>query len=850
MCKRSVLRDRIAAGGVAAFCGLLVASVFVPTAARADCFLNGSTITCTAPGTNGYSDAGGDNFTLTVQPGTTLVDNGFSAIRLRNGNTITNDGTIAAGNAAAGIYVGNTNTVRNNGTITAGADGAGIVVQDGNSVTNAGSITIGDGSSGYGIAAGFDNTIVNSGTIAVGVGATGIAADANASLPAGDSVTNSGSINVGNFGIGINVTDNHRVLNSGAISGGLFTIGIEAKNGNVITNTGTITVGNAGTGVQFLDVGNTLYNYGTIKATGGGFSIESCGCSAANNNFNNMSGGVLDGYLSIDGVGNTVTNSGLITVTDPSTPLIGYPTFLLTNTSGSGAGNSFAQTSSGTLALRMDNTGLIDNLSADAITAHGTLKVVVQPQLYQNSTSSGTAVGLTPYGALTLGNTITSGFDRYTASSPFFSVTPIYDTGNASSYAGLSVQLDRIPFGSVPGATSNQRAVGGVLEPGYSPSLTGNAATFYANLLAATSLSALDQLSGSGTAAAQSASFGAGGLFNDAMMQRGLAWLNGGPGAGGAGAPLGYASTEKPKSPPGADAFAAMRPRRTPPAPRWHAWALGFGSTRTVTGDSGLGTADQSMQSAGGAFGIERTFGDDLLVGFAAGGSDSHFSVASLSTSGHVDGGHIGGYAVQRWGDIYAAASLNYARFDNSIDRTIAGIGTTENAHGRFGSDQLGGRFELGWKRRIAGYAVTPFVAVEPAALWQQAYTESSTTAGGGVGTQGLSYAARETTSLPTFVGALLDTQYRVGAQTVRPFLRAAWVHEFMPERQIEASFVSIPAAAFTVDGARPAGDAARFSSGATWTIDGSKALFARVDSEFSGSGTMVAGTAGARIIW
>lgn len=850
MCTRLVPRDRIAAGGVAAFCGLVIASIVVPTAARADCFLDGSTITCTAPGTTGYSDPGGHHLTLTVQPGTTVVDDGFSAIWLGDHNTITNNGTIAAGDNAAGIVINNDNTITNNGTITAGADGAGVSGGDRNSVFNAGSITVGDGLGAYGIAVGFDGTVVNSGTITVGQGATGIAADANASLPAGNSVTNSGSINVGNFGIGIIVTDNHRVLNSGGIAGGLFTIGIEAYDNNVITNTGTIAVGTAGTGVQFLEVGNTLYNYGTIKATGGAFSIESCGCSASNNTFNNMSGGVLDGYLNIDGSGNTVTNSGLITITDPSTPLIGYPTFLLNNTGGSGAGNSFVQTASGTLALRMDNTGLIDNLSADAITAHGTLKVVIQPQLYQNSTVSGTAVELTPYGALTLSNTITSGFDRYTASSPFFAVTPIYDTGTASSYAALNVQVDRIPFGSVPGATSNQRAVGAVLEPGYSPSLTGNAATFYANLLAATSLSALDQLSGSGTAAAQGAAFGAGGLFNDAMMQQGLAWLNGGGDGGGGGAPLGYAAADKLKGRPGADAFAAMQPRRAPPAPQWHAWALGFGSTRTVNGDSGLGTADQSMQSAGGGFGVERAFGSDLLVGFAAGGSDSRFSVSSLSTSGHIDGGHLGGYAVKRWGDAYVAASLNYARFDNNVDRTIAGIGTTENAHGQFASDQLGGRFELGWKRRVAGYQVTPFVAVEPAMLWQQAYTESTTTAGGGAGTLGLSYAARQTTSLPTFVGAQLDTQYMVGGQTVRPFLRAAWVHEFMPERQIEASFVSIPSASFTVDGARPAGDAARFSSGATWTIDATKALFARVDSEFSGSGTMVAGTAGARIIW
>ena len=120
----------------------------------------------------------------------------------------------------------------------------------------------------------------------------------------------------------------------------------------------------------------------------------------------------------------------------------------------------------------------------------------------------------------------------------------------------------------------------------------------------------------------------------------------------------------------------------------------------------------------------------------------------------------------------------------------------------------------------------------------------------GSAGILGLSYAARETTSLPTFAGAQLDTTYMVGGHTVRPFLRAAWVHEFMPARQISASFVSIPSPSFTVDGARPASDAGRFSGGLTWTIDASKAVFARVDSEFSGSGTMVAGTAGARISW
>jgi len=793
---RLVVQDRVVAAAIVAGCALatFAALTLVPTSARADCFLNGSTITCSSPGTSGYQDATGDNLTVNVQTGATVTDNGTAAILLRDRNTITNNGTVTATSTADAINAGADSSVTNNGSISA-ADGNAIKL----------------------------------GT--------------NASLPAAANVTNNGTITITNFGFGISVGANHRVVNNGTISAGNG-IGIQADTQNVITNNGTITAGSFGIGVQLVNPGNQFYNFGTLSASGGGTALDICSC-ATGTLAENKSGGVIDGYITVDGAGNTLRNSGLIQVTGST--LQGFPTFLILNQFGVGAANTFEQTSTGTLALRMDNTGLIDNLSADAIVPGGTVKVVIQPQLYSSQTFSGTAITISGYG-LFLGNTINAPFSHYISSSPFFTVTPLYDTSDPTNYQAINFQLDRIPFGSVPGATDNQRAVGSVLEPGYSTSLTGTLATFYSNLLAATSVTVLDQLSGSGTAAAQNASFGAAGLFTDAMQQQGLAWLFGAPGGGsGFGAPLQFAAADKAEHKPGYEAFAAMRPRASEP-PAWRAWALGFGSTRSIDGSGG--TADQSMQTAGGAVGVERSFGSDLLVGLAAGGSDSHFSASSLSTSGNMDGGHVGGYVARRWGDAYALATVSYAHFDNTTDRTIAGVGATESAHGRFGSDQLGGRFEVGWRRRIAGYAVTPFVAVEPAALWQQAYSETSTAAGGGAGTLALTYAARETTSLPTFVGAQLDGQYRVGGHMVRPFVRAAWVHEFMTERQVSASFVTIPAASFTVDGARPASDAMRVSGGLTWAIDASKAVFARVDSEFSSGGTMVAGTAGARLSW
>jgi uncharacterized protein with beta-barrel porin domain len=692
-----------------------------------------------------------------------------------------------------------------------------------------------------------NNTVTNNGSIQV-VDGNALELFSNTALPTNPNVTNNGTITVTGFGNGIIVTSRHRIVNNGTINGGDNGFGIVADSNNNITNNGSISVGAGGDAIQLVNAGNQLSNFGTLAATGGGLALDVCSC-ATGTTIDNKSGGKIDGYINVDGSGNTLTNSGLIQVTGSS--LQGYPTFLLANQNLAGAGNSFIQNASGTLALRMDNTGTIDNLSADAISAHGTVRIVIQNQLYQNQTFSGMAVGLTVYGAGTLGNTIGSAFDHYTSSSPFFTVTPIYDTNDPTNYQGLSFEVDRIPFGSIPGLTPNQTAVGKALENGYSPNLTGNAATFYANLLSAGSAAALDQLSGQGTSAAQGASFTAGNLFNVAMLQQGMLWLNGG-GTGGTtfGGVSQYAASNRLENRPGYDAFAAMRPQANELG-RWRAWGLGFGGYRSTEGQASLGTVDQSQHTYGGAVGVDHQISGDVLVGFAAGGSGSTFSAPALSTSGRIDGGHVGLYIVKTFGPAYLAATLNYARLDNTAQRTISGVGPTENASGRFVSDQVGGRIELGRKYEFGRYAVTPFAAVEPAALWQHAYTETSTTVGGGTGVMGLSYKANTVTSLPTFLGAQLDTKYILtGGHELTPLARVSWVHEFETARRISASFTSVAGTGFTVDGARPSADAVRFESGGTLTLTRAASVFVNLESEYSDRGRSYTGTGGIKVAW
>ena len=110
------------------------------------------------------------------------------------------------------------------------------------------------------------------------------------------------------------------------------------------------------------------------------------------------------------------------------------------------AGETYVQTATGTLALRVTADGRKDSLGTASVTATvtlaGTLRALVQPGLYGNTTTYNNAV--------TSGAAATTTFDRFVSSSPFFTVTPIYDTADPANWSALALQLDRIGFGMSP----------------------------------------------------------------------------------------------------------------------------------------------------------------------------------------------------------------------------------------------------------------------------------------------------------------------------------------------------------------------------------------------------------------
>lgn len=682
------------------------------------------------------------------------ADGGFGSgvgIFALSNNIITNSGKIQLGDSDTGIVVvGGHNAITNNGTITDYGAGSAIIgvelgVSSHNHFTNNGSILVGDTSVGVDGSSSAFSTIVNNGTLVTGSATFGVSFGIGAGYRS--RVTNNGTISVGNDAMGILAAAGRAtIVNNGTIIAGDgvidYSAGIDASflGRNLITNNGRITVGANGIGINTGD-SNTITNNGTIVAGANGISIGHCICVVSTNNIvtNN---GTLDGRLNLDsggGSGNTFLNAGLITITDTGTPV--------------GANHiidgTFTQTANGTLALRVNNAGVSDILSNSGAgtpltaTLGGRLGAVVQPGLYANST--------TYIGVVSATDPITTQFSQVqafaagtTAPLAFFTATATYNP------TSVDLTLTRIGFGAVPGETFNERAVGNALNALYSTGLTGNQALFFSDLLQATSAGVLDQLSGEGTSATQQAAFSAAGTFLTSMMDQGNFWLSGGT-LDTNGTPFtamnyapSLAQTPVFKAMPGAAPIFEQH---------WRAWTAGFDTASSVNADISTGAASSSFRTAGGVAGFDVQVTPDLLLGAAAGGSASNFSVDARATSGRLDGAHVGVYGVARNGPWYAQGALGYANFDTTTTRTVAGVGAAEILNGHFNSNLFNGRFEGGYRQVYGSVAFTPFAAIEFAELWQPGYGETNPTfSAAPLGLFGLSYAARTTSSLPTFL--------------------------------------------------------------------------------------------------
>jgi T5SS/PEP-CTERM-associated repeat protein len=835
-------------------------------------FNGGSTGTATVDGagsawTNsgnllvGYSGAG----TLTIQNGGNVSNvNGFLGYTAGSTGTVTVDGAGSAWTNSFELYVGRsgagTLTIQNGGKVSnstgylgyiAGSTGTATVDGAGSAWTNSGNLYVGFSGAGT-------LTIRNGGKVSNVNSVLGYFAGSTGTVTvdgAGSSWTNSAGLTVGFFGSGTLT-----IANGGAVSaaagmtiasqaGSTGTLNIGAASGQAAAAPGTLTTPSvafgAGTGGIVFNHTASNYTFAPIISGAGSVSVENgTTILTATNTYSGpttVNGGTLAVNGSIANSAVTVNNGGVL----GGTGTVGGVTI---NAGGVLApGNSI-----GTLTVG-------GNL---AFGAGGIYRVEVSP-------SAADRANVTGFASLT-GGTVQTTFlpgtyvaRSYTILSAAGGLGGTTFSGVSGGMPGFNVGLSYTPsdvllnltasLGTGTSLPGNQQAVattlntffnnGGALPPGFVTlfGLTGS------NLSAA-----LSQASGETATGSQQTTFNAMGMFMGLLTDPFIDGRGDPVSAGSSTGASAYASQDKLRSGAARDAnamFTKAPVMADPFAQRWSVWAAGYGGSQTTDGNTTLGSNNTTSRIAGGVVGADYRISPYTLAGFALAGGGTNFTVANNLGSGRSDLFQAGAFVRHNAGAAYLSGALAYGWQDITTNRTVTVAGL-DQLRAEFNANAWSGRVEGGYRLVspwMGGVGITPYAAGQLTTFDLPAYAERAVT---GANTFALAYASKSVTDTRSELGLRTDKSYAMqdGIFTLRG--RVAWAHDFNPDRNIGATFQTLPGASFVVGGAAQASDSALVTASAEkkWLNGWSAA--ATFEGEFSNVTRSYAGKGVVRYAW
>ena len=104
---------------------------------------------------------------------------------------------------------------------------------------------------------------------------------------------------------------------------------------------------------------------------------------------------------------------------------------------------------------------------------------------------------------------------------------------------------------------------------------------------------------------------------------------------------------------------------------------------------------------------------------------------------------------------------------------------------------------------------------------------------------------------MPLSVGLQIDGTVKLTKNVIlTPYVRAAWEHEFNPDRVIDAEFQAAPGYNFRVAGASAIEDSAQFNAGLKFDFSRRVTISCNYVSEISDAGTSHGGFGSVLIAW
>jgi autotransporter-associated beta strand protein len=411
------------------------------------------------------------------------------------------------------------------------------------------------------------------------------------------------------------------------------------------------------------------------------------------------------------------------------------------------------------------------------------------------------------------------------------------------SYDANNVFLNlALNFSTPTGLNGNQQNVANTLTNFFNA--TGGIPAVFGSL----SPGGLTQVSGELATGSQQTTFDAMGLFMGVMTDPLAAGRDYSPSNATSFASESDRSSGKPRSGSERDAYAAIYGKAAVDtfARRWSVWAAGYGGSQTTDGNAVMGSNTATSRIYGTAVGADYRFSPYTLAGFALAGGGTNFSIANGLGSERSDLFQAGAYLRHNVGAAYLTAALAYGWQDITTDRTVT-IAGVDRLRAQFNANAWSGRGEGGYRFVMQGVGLTPYAAGQFTTFELPNYAEAVVS---GANTFALAYASKSVTASRSELGLRTDKSFAVpdGILTLRG--RAAWAHDFNTDRNIAATFQTLPGASFVVNGAAQAHDAALTTASAEMKWLNGFSLAATFEGEFSDVTKSYAGKGVARYAW
>jgi uncharacterized protein with beta-barrel porin domain len=215
--------------------------------------------------------------------------------------------------------------------------------------------------------------------------------------------------------------------------------------------------------------------------------------------------------------------------------------------------------------------------------------------------------------------------------------------------------------------------------------------------------------------------------------------------------------------------------------------------------------------------------------------------------SGRSDLFQAGAFVRHTVGPAYISAALAYGWQDITTDRTVT-IAGVDRLRAEFKANAFSGRVEGGYRFVTPWMAgITPYAAGQFTTFDLPAYAEQALS---GANTFALTYGSKSVTASRSELGIRTDKSWAMPNAIFTLRGRFAWAHDFNTDRNIAATFQTLPGASFVVNGAAQAHDAALTTASAEvkWLNGWSAA--ATFEGEFSNVTRSYAGKGIVRYAW